>query len=252
MERASPSDAVCKGQLQGQVTMKIYKRVWSSTYWTLLTSICGAAAAVGPLSYYLALFLVAAAAAAFYGQRPLEAPSAATPSTPRPGLPGTALKAGAALSGAAATLALSPWLFLALALPAALTCPRVVCAVLARLSSPRPPNPAAPPDGVSSGARRAPPRPLPATHQDGADVEALEVRVDAVYLECLSTSELCRAWRESFVRLQRAATSDRRARIVASRGRYLDELRRRDPDGVDEWLCRGPRAASGPDKYMRQ
>lgn len=235
--------------------MNNYKRVWSSAYWTLLTTICLVAAAVGPLSYYLALYLVAAAAAAFYRQRHIETSPAATvtaPSTPRPGLPGTALKAGATVSGAAATLALSPWLFLALALPAALTCPRVVHAALTRLSPPRLPNPFGSTDDVTSSTRRARPRPLPATHQSDSDVEALEVRVDAVYLECLSTTELCRAWRESFVRLQRAATADRRARIVASRERYLDELRRRDPDGVDEWLGRGPRAASGPDKYMRQ
>ncbi len=233
--------------------MSLYARIWSCTCWTIMTLVCVGAAAVGPLSFYLALFILAAgaAAAAYCVRRPAGADTPAVSSEPGPGLLAITVAAGAVLSAAAATLALSPWLLVAFALAAGLTCPGFVNATLVRLAGPRRPQVVSVSDAPIGGAGLAGSQPLSITGQDIAEAEALAIRVDAVYLECLSTTELCRTWRESFVRLQRASVDDQRALIVASRARCLDELCRRDPDGVDAWLCRGPRAASGPDRYMR-
>lgn len=67
----------------------------------------------------------------------------------------------------------------------------------------------------------------------------------------METAELVLAWRASFNSLQRAQTTTATNAIVARRQRYLDELERRDPDGVRRWLESGARAASDPTRYLR-
>jgi hypothetical protein len=66
----------------------------------------------------------------------------------------------------------------------------------------------------------------------------------------LTTSELCREWRRSFVRLQSARTFRDRCYVVALRQVYLDEMDRRSPTAFQAWLASGARAAGGPDRYL--
>lgn len=71
--------------------------------------------------------------------------------------------------------------------------------------------------------------------------------------ECVGTMsdpELCRAWRRSFVDLQRAGFPREKARIVHVRQHYLDELERRDAAALQAWLKAGARAAGGPERFL--
>ncbi len=97
-------------------------------------------------------------------------------------------------------------------------------------------------------------RPVPAerTSQD-SPVEAVSASLSLSRLaaQALSNEELCREWRRSFVALQCARSHAEFMRIVGMRQVYLDEMDRRSPAGLDAWLASGGRAASGPDRYLR-
>lgn len=67
----------------------------------------------------------------------------------------------------------------------------------------------------------------------------------------LTDTELCRAWRESYVALTQAGSVDERVQLVALRQSYLDELEARDAAALQAWLTAGARAAGGPDRYVR-
>lgn len=67
----------------------------------------------------------------------------------------------------------------------------------------------------------------------------------------LSTPDLVMGWRASFASLNKAHTTASMSRVVARRQQYLDELERRDPDGLHRWLNSGARAASDPTEYLR-
>src|SRR3954463_16551661 len=67
----------------------------------------------------------------------------------------------------------------------------------------------------------------------------------------LTDAELCQAWRASFGALLQASDPDERERVVELRQTYLDELLRRYPEPVRTWLATGPRAAGGPEEYLR-
>lgn len=68
----------------------------------------------------------------------------------------------------------------------------------------------------------------------------------------LSDSELCWAWRNSFVAAQQATRDpDRLDRVSRRRQQYLDEIQRRDPGGFAAWLNAGARAASDPTRYVK-
>ena len=67
----------------------------------------------------------------------------------------------------------------------------------------------------------------------------------------LSTSQLVLAWRASFSSLQHARTTAGKNSIVARRQSYIDELERRDPEGIRRWLEAGARPASDPTRYLR-
>jgi hypothetical protein len=71
-------------------------------------------------------------------------------------------------------------------------------------------------------------------------------RVDA-----MSNATLCAAWRASYDDLQRATGAAQRARVVARRQAYLDELEARDRSGLTAWLESGARASGGPDHFLR-
>jgi hypothetical protein len=66
----------------------------------------------------------------------------------------------------------------------------------------------------------------------------------------LDDSELCLAWRQSFVSL--TATRDARSvlELVELRGQYLDELTRRHPTEIARWLASGARAAGNPMRFL--
>ena len=69
-------------------------------------------------------------------------------------------------------------------------------------------------------------------------------------VRALSDAELCRAWRVSFGALDAAMTAGARARVVALRQSYLDEIDRRHPTGLAAWLSSGARAAGNPTRYL--
>jgi hypothetical protein len=65
-----------------------------------------------------------------------------------------------------------------------------------------------------------------------------------------TTAELCRQWCESFDALREATTPVARLRIVMARERCLDELERRDPEGLHAWLESSASASSDPARYV--
>lgn len=67
----------------------------------------------------------------------------------------------------------------------------------------------------------------------------------------LSDEQLCRAWRRSFLVLERADPCLRLS-VVELRAAYLDEMSRRHPRQLAAWMASGGRAASGPDKYFAE
>lgn len=66
-----------------------------------------------------------------------------------------------------------------------------------------------------------------------------------------STAELCRQWQDSFEDLHQATTPAAQLRIVTARQRCLDELERRDPDGLNAWLSSSASAAGDPSRFLR-
>lgn len=66
-----------------------------------------------------------------------------------------------------------------------------------------------------------------------------------------STADLCRQWRESYDALRQARTDAQRLRIVVERQRCLDELDRRDPEGLQAWLASAASAAGDPTRFLK-
>jgi hypothetical protein len=71
---------------------------------------------------------------------------------------------------------------------------------------------------------------------------------DARRLEALTTAQLCDTWRRSLSTL--CAARDVRTRLLAVhlREACLDELERRDPEGIRAWLGSGP--SGSPDRFL--
>ena len=67
----------------------------------------------------------------------------------------------------------------------------------------------------------------------------------------LTDSDLCMAWRSSYVALDRAVDLSEKLRAVQIREVLLDELGRRDAPGLEAWFRSGARAAGWPDRYLR-
>jgi len=66
----------------------------------------------------------------------------------------------------------------------------------------------------------------------------------------VSTAELCRQWQNSHEALRRATSADARLRIVQARQRCLDELEKRDPEGLSAWLASTASAAGDPSRFL--
>ncbi len=66
-----------------------------------------------------------------------------------------------------------------------------------------------------------------------------------------STADLCRQWRDSYEALRKARTDNQRLRIVMERQLCLDELDRRDPEGLQAWLASSASAAGDPSRFLK-
>ncbi|TQM01832.1 hypothetical protein [Pseudonocardia kunmingensis] len=87
---------------------------------------------------------------------------------------------------------------------------------------------------------------------DAAGTEAGAGRLLPADPAALSTTELCRAWRLSYLLLQKARAPEALADAAELRRRYLDEMARRHPAGFRRWLEDGARAAGDPSRYVRR
>lgn len=67
----------------------------------------------------------------------------------------------------------------------------------------------------------------------------------------MGLDELCRAWRVSYLLLQKARGPDELEQAARLRRQYLDELARRHPEGFRRWLDDGARASGDPSRYIR-
>jgi hypothetical protein len=85
---------------------------------------------------------------------------------------------------------------------------------------------ASPPDGLGEVADRRPP------------------------LAGLTMSQLCGLWRKSRAGLHAAPTPAARARVAEARGLLLEELERREPEVMADWLQSGGREPDGPSAYL--
>jgi hypothetical protein len=65
----------------------------------------------------------------------------------------------------------------------------------------------------------------------------------------LSIEELCTAWTQGCLDL-RGATPAQALRFVEARQYYLDELERRDPDGLRAWLATAASASGSPRRFI--
>lgn len=66
----------------------------------------------------------------------------------------------------------------------------------------------------------------------------------------LTTAQLCSLWRKSRSGLHAAPTPAERARVAAARGMLLEELERREPEVMADWLQSGAREPEGPSAYL--
>ena len=70
--------------------------------------------------------------------------------------------------------------------------------------------------------------------------------------DSVTDEDLCLAWRSSFVALSRAEAAESRLRAVQIRGVILDELDRRNDEGLRSWFESGARAASDPHRHLSE
>jgi hypothetical protein len=68
----------------------------------------------------------------------------------------------------------------------------------------------------------------------------------------LDDHALCEAWRRSYVRLEASRAAGTRLEVVGLRQVYLDELVRRHPAEVQQWLASGARAAGNPLPFLER
>ena len=66
----------------------------------------------------------------------------------------------------------------------------------------------------------------------------------------LTTPQLCALWRKSRAGLHAAPTPEVRARVAAARAVLLEELERREPEVMADWLQSGAREPEGPSAYL--
>ena len=69
-------------------------------------------------------------------------------------------------------------------------------------------------------------------------------------LHHLTTAQLCALWRKSSAGLSGAQSPAAEASVVAARGVLLDELERREPEAMLDWLESGALEPGGPSTYL--
>ena len=69
-------------------------------------------------------------------------------------------------------------------------------------------------------------------------------------LSRLTMAQLCALWRKSWAGLRGASTPSARAQVVSAREALLDELERREPQAMDDWLTSGGADPDGPSVYL--
>jgi hypothetical protein len=70
-------------------------------------------------------------------------------------------------------------------------------------------------------------------------------------VERMTTLGLCQAWVSTGDQLRRSLAPDTHLRLATARQLYLDELERRDPDGVSAWLESDRVSAAGdPHRFL--
>ena len=67
----------------------------------------------------------------------------------------------------------------------------------------------------------------------------------------LSAAELCNAWRHSYPALQRTSDHHQRARLVTWRQALLDEIEKRDAEGLRAWLSADAQPTNSPKNFLR-
>ncbi len=166
-----------------------------------------------------------------------------------------ALGCGAAVGGMVVTVAgwgrvFGPWTF-GILLGLVVTSPYLLRAARRRLTPtttptedvpvvPRPkPRPKPRPRHVASSPPATPPVTPPVAEE-----------VDFVVPDRMDDVDICLAWCSSYVALQRVRTAESRLRVVQMRALYLDDLERRDPDGLVAWIASGARAAGDPSRFL--
>ena len=75
-------------------------------------------------------------------------------------------------------------------------------------------------------------------------------RIGGTELSRMSMAGLVREWRHTYVQLHRTDDPATMMALVDARARYLDELERRDPVGLHQWLVSRPLAVGDPTAYM--
>lgn len=68
----------------------------------------------------------------------------------------------------------------------------------------------------------------------------------------LDDLQLCQVWHTSYFSLREAPSVGQRCRIVALRQACIDEMARRDADGLRIWLASAPRPFDDPEPYLRR
>jgi hypothetical protein len=66
----------------------------------------------------------------------------------------------------------------------------------------------------------------------------------------LTAPQLCAVWQRTYFALLDLPVGASREAVADLRGRLLDEMERRDPDGFARWLEAGPRAGSNPGPFL--
>lgn len=153
---------------------------------------------------------------------------------------------GVSVVAAAGLMAMSGLLGLLVVALLAITCPQAWSALRRRR-----PTKASGPDIAAQS-----PEQLPETGTGTATIAAARVEDPEPAPDMpeepwlLDDYALCCAWRKSYLVLERPHSPSTHLLVVERRQLYLDELERRNPTGLAEWLASGARAAGDPTRFI--
>ena len=204
-----------------------YRIVWRLGWGAVALAGTGLAALLWPLSSLLLTWLfgsvIAAGAASCWFStqgRPDEEPKVARVEA------GWALVGALFLSGTGGWMQVSAGGALALAALSVLTAPPLVALVASRWRQPQ--------------------------QVSGSTFDQVVARGGSIADACrtFTTVELCLAWNQTFALYEATADCTERLRILTVREAFLDELERRDPAGLEAWLCSRRPAHEAPTMFF--